>query len=366
MVKVFVSYAHADGELQKELNEHLGALRHEHIIETWHDGQIVPGNTWSEDIARHLIEADLILLLVSSAFLNSTYCYEKEMKCAIERHNAGTARLIPIILRPCHWKPAPFAKLQGLPEGMIPVTNWPRRKRDVVWADVAKGIHLAALSCMDQRAEVRRPTGEAEVRELAKVQARRSVGETISNYDFDVYVSYIHSDAAPRSVNSEEGVSAIVIDLSHALARQLGRRVAFSNWGDGPLLPGQFDNPMKNLTNLVERSALLLAFLSVGYINSSWCQAERQIFIDSHRDALATRQLFVIETVPQRGNFELSAFRNLLKYRFYKIDENGDTLRFAPPRNSTEQTEYFKVINALASDMAKHLRDADEGLKGLW
>lgn len=151
MIKVFLSYAHKDEALQKELSEHLGALKHEKIIDTWFDRQISPGDNWSEEIARQLEEADLILLLVSSAFLDSTYCYEKEMRRAIERHEAGAARVIPICLRPCHWDPAPFAKLQGLPENMRPVTSLPQDERDAVWTEVAKGIHRAAASCVALR-----------------------------------------------------------------------------------------------------------------------------------------------------------------------------------------------------------------------
>jgi hypothetical protein len=151
MIKVFLSYSHKDEALQKELNEHLGALKHEKIIETWSDQQIPASSNWSEDIARKLDAADLILLLVSSAFLDSAYCYAKEMRRAIERHESGDARVVPIILRPCHWEPAPFSKLQGLPKNMTPVTDVPEDKRDVVWAEVAKGVHQAAMLCSTRK-----------------------------------------------------------------------------------------------------------------------------------------------------------------------------------------------------------------------
>jgi len=148
MIKVFLSYAHEDEALHREFNKHLGALRHEGIIETWSDTQILPGDNWSEDIARQLKEADLILLLISSSFLDSPYCYREEMKQAIERHKAKTARVIPIILKPCDWERAPFSVLQGLPKGMRPVTNWPEDKRDQVWTEVAKGVRQAAMACV--------------------------------------------------------------------------------------------------------------------------------------------------------------------------------------------------------------------------
>jgi hypothetical protein len=44
------------------------------------------------------------------------------MERAIECHNEGTARVIPIILRPCDWQDSPFSKLQVLLKEGKPVT----------------------------------------------------------------------------------------------------------------------------------------------------------------------------------------------------------------------------------------------------
>jgi len=41
---------------------------------------------------RHVETDDIILLLVSSDFLDSDYCYEKEMARAMQRHEAGEKR----------------------------------------------------------------------------------------------------------------------------------------------------------------------------------------------------------------------------------------------------------------------------------
>ena len=49
------------------------------------------------------VAADIILLLVSSDFLNSDSCYDIEMKRALERHTQGDAKVITIILKPCLW-----------------------------------------------------------------------------------------------------------------------------------------------------------------------------------------------------------------------------------------------------------------------
>jgi internalin A len=66
-------------------------------------------------IDNNLEEADIILLLVSADFIASDYCYDIEMKRALERHESGEARVIPIIVRDVSWQSAPFGKLQALP-----------------------------------------------------------------------------------------------------------------------------------------------------------------------------------------------------------------------------------------------------------
>src|SRR2546421_9745171 len=98
-VIVFYSYAHEDESLRNELEKHLSLLQRRGIITTWHDRKIVPGTDWAYAIDSHLNEATIILLLVSPDFMASDYCYSIEMDRALKRHQAGKARVIPIILR---------------------------------------------------------------------------------------------------------------------------------------------------------------------------------------------------------------------------------------------------------------------------
>ena len=85
------------------------------------------GTEWEPAILNKLDTADIILLLVSSNFIASDYCYGTELKRAIARHHEGTARVIPIILRSCDWNHAdvPFSKLNVLPAHAKAITGWP-------------------------------------------------------------------------------------------------------------------------------------------------------------------------------------------------------------------------------------------------
>jgi hypothetical protein len=114
------------------------ALQNHGFIETWHDRKIEASDNWKHEIDQNLEDADTILLLVSSDFIASRYCYEKEMKRALERHKKGEARVAPIILRDVMWEIEPFAELQALPKDGKPVTKW--RRRDSAWKDIAEGI----------------------------------------------------------------------------------------------------------------------------------------------------------------------------------------------------------------------------------
>lgn len=125
MANIFFSYSHKDETLRDKLEAHLSMLKHQGAIETWHDRRITTGDDFAGVIDARLEAADLILLLVSADFLNSKYCFDVEMKRAMERHVAREARVIPIILRPCDWHSAPFGKLLAVPTDGKPVTTWP-------------------------------------------------------------------------------------------------------------------------------------------------------------------------------------------------------------------------------------------------
>ncbi|MFN0085904.1 MAG: toll/interleukin-1 receptor domain-containing protein [Blastocatellia bacterium] len=137
-IRVFFSYSHRDEALRDELSKHLAILKRQGLVSEWHDRQIMAGKEWAGEIDENLDRADVILLLISVDFLASDYCYKIEMERAMQRHEAGEAVVIPIVLRPCLWSGAPFGRLQALPKNALPVTKWPTP--DDGFTNVAEGI----------------------------------------------------------------------------------------------------------------------------------------------------------------------------------------------------------------------------------
>lgn len=136
--RVFISYSHKDDEHREKLVIALSQLQRDGLIERWDDRRISGGSEWAGQIDANLNAADIIILLVSPDFLASRYCYDVEMRRALERHDKHEARVVPIILRPCDWKTSPFAKLNALPKDGKPVVDW--RTFDHAFLNVAEGL----------------------------------------------------------------------------------------------------------------------------------------------------------------------------------------------------------------------------------
>lgn len=134
----FVSYSQRDERYRQRLDISLAQLRRNSLISVWHDRKILPGQEWDREIDKNLESADIVLLLVSPDFLASDYAYSREMMRALERHQSGSATVVPIILRPSDWQNSPLGSLQALPNKGRPVSSWPNR--DQAWLDVAQGL----------------------------------------------------------------------------------------------------------------------------------------------------------------------------------------------------------------------------------
>jgi hypothetical protein len=139
-VEIFISYSRRDENLKDDLIAHLTPMRHEGLIKIWQDRDIDLAKEWAKEIDLHVNTAAIILLLISPRFIASEYCYGIEMKRAMERHEAGEARVIPIILSHCDFGKLPFAKLNAAPRDAIPVVDRRWNSTDEALFDVAVNI----------------------------------------------------------------------------------------------------------------------------------------------------------------------------------------------------------------------------------
>ncbi|MEY4110740.1 MAG: hypothetical protein RLZZ46_1095, partial [Bacteroidota bacterium] len=70
---VFIVYARKDAEYLEELRGHLRPMERAGMLKIWCDREIDAGAKWEEAILHNMDTADIILLMVSAAYYDSSY-----------------------------------------------------------------------------------------------------------------------------------------------------------------------------------------------------------------------------------------------------------------------------------------------------
>lgn len=157
-VRLFISFAKEDEAFRLKLERHLQGLMHQSLITFWDQSQIRAGENWVEQIRKQLSKAEIVLMLVSSNFLSSSYIYDKEVSYFLRKERKDEAIVIPIILKPCLWEKSPIGKLSVLPRNGKPISTW--KNEDEAFLIISKGI-LNAVGIIRERRNLKkviRPT----------------------------------------------------------------------------------------------------------------------------------------------------------------------------------------------------------------
>lgn len=135
-VRLFISSSPADAALVDRLRTHIALMAQQKLIEVWTERSVLPGET-SQAVAEDQLEsAEIVVLVVTPSYIAAHY--KGEMARALELHERGELRVIPVLGRPLDMTDAPFAHLSPLPSNKVPVTEW--RDADAAWTDVTMGL----------------------------------------------------------------------------------------------------------------------------------------------------------------------------------------------------------------------------------
>ena len=136
---VFISYSKSNVNQRKRLESELKILKNEGLLAShWHDRMIDPGDQWDDSIQSKLVEVDVVIILVSVAALATDYITEHEIPKALELHNAGQTKLVPVILEACRWGKTPLGALNALPEKAKPLSKW--KPPSDGWKTISDGL----------------------------------------------------------------------------------------------------------------------------------------------------------------------------------------------------------------------------------
>jgi hypothetical protein len=138
---IFVSYSHRDIRWVEEGEFGLIPFLKESLsregVEIWCDPALEVGDQWRNEIAAQIERAQIAILLISQAFLNSEFIRRSEMPLIKQRVDSGQMLVIPILVDYTDWEAEDelswIADRQMLPSAVTPLidftTNEPEWKR---------------------------------------------------------------------------------------------------------------------------------------------------------------------------------------------------------------------------------------------
>lgn len=192
MINLFFSYSHRDETLRDELEIHLAALKRQGVLTTWHDRRIDAGGEFAHSISEYIESANIILLLISPYFIASDYCFDIEMKRAIERHENKESIVIPVILHPCDWHDMPFGKLlAGTTDGK-PISKFPNMHDgflEVTRAvkDAVSKIQPANIDTMPTSSTALQPQTTTHTHSIRSSNLR--ISKSFTDHDKDTFIN---------------------------------------------------------------------------------------------------------------------------------------------------------------------------------
>ncbi len=199
-IKIFIAYSRLDADYLKELQKYLRPLNRKKTIEIWYDGEIIPGTKWAVEINQHLNAADIILLLITANSLSSDYFYNEEMQKALQRHEKGEAKVIPVILRYCTWRLFDeLSELQALPKDGIPLSHWSDDAE--AYTNVVEELHRVVVGIRAVKIKRAKPSIEEKKDETMQPQEKtptkvlqRPTPKIIKNPEYPLQIQKILQD----------------------------------------------------------------------------------------------------------------------------------------------------------------------------
>jgi serine/threonine protein kinase len=138
-IKVFLCHHENDARYCDELAKHLRLAERNQQVELWSRRQLRAGENVRRVVDEKLEQAGLILVLMSADLLACDYCWGVEVSAGLQRHRAGRARLVPVIVRACNWRPC-FPDLQQVPAMGAPLVMDAAKIDDARFLEAANEI----------------------------------------------------------------------------------------------------------------------------------------------------------------------------------------------------------------------------------
>ncbi|MDM8524857.1 TIR domain-containing protein [Desulfococcaceae bacterium HSG8] len=311
--KIFISYAREDSDAANKLYT---ALRQQGFDPWLDEEDLLAGLDWRKTIRKAIKNTDYVAILISSVSVSKRGFVQVEQKRALEiaeEFPDFDIFVIPVRLNECE---IPFS-LENL--------HWVD-----LFPDYEKGLDKIIKALQAERKSDEKPPDILPVPPPP-----------------NIYVSYSVID------NDQQWVSTFVHHLESEIAKRMGSKDAFSVFTDRDATSAKPEIPSE-IIQKIENSAILVAVVSPGYLNSARCSRERLTFLRKSGDVI------IVERERIDENALPGELRAIRPYRFWVEDkEIKIPITFGHPVvNAEKDTEYFKLINYMSYALAKKIASA--------
>lgn len=173
-VKIFISYSHRDERYKEKLDTFCKNLFGDPDVDVWHDRHLSPGDNFDKKIMHKLAEADIIILLISSHFLASDYCYGKEMKEALSKQKRNQGIAFAVILEDCDWQSTALSDFIVLPKDGKPLKRFHSSKHPEVYNNITQRLRKCVADVQKNKKQQAAPSPDS-VRKTIKKPEKRTV-----------------------------------------------------------------------------------------------------------------------------------------------------------------------------------------------
>jgi len=137
---VFISYAHDDDQAWLDtLLSHLSWIQRRGV-EIWTDRDIAPGALWHDTIQDELDRAQVAILMVSPAFLASSYISSEELPTMLDAAAGDGLTIFWIPVRPSAYPQSPIARFQAAHAPNKPLAGLRGAERDQALVDIGEKL----------------------------------------------------------------------------------------------------------------------------------------------------------------------------------------------------------------------------------
>src|SRR5215510_13592259 len=169
----------------------------------------------------------------------------------------------------------------------------------------------------------------------------------------DAFVSYAHADDACPKGADFGWVTTFKEELSKLLRMKMGGQGA-DIWMDHQLTSN--DRVTDTLMQTVRESSTIVLFMSRGYLQSQWCQAEINRFLEENRAHKNKESVFVVAIDETNREDWPTRVQELTPIEFFKRSMTGAIELLGYPNPPAESgSAYWAKLNELAHLIVKHL-----------